>query len=69
MVIDEIYELALLNMSHVCFPPKFNLKGRHCNSASKLKSAALVLGLEPNTGFSMELAGDISVDVAFTRSD
>ena len=49
--------------------PKFTLKGRHCISTSKLKSVALVLGLGPNTGFSMESGGDISVDVAFTCSD
>ena len=48
--------------------PKVNLKGRHCISASKSKSAALVSGLGPNTGFALESGGDIPMDVASTCS-
>ena len=43
--------------------PKFNLKGRHLTSASKLKSADWVAGLGPNTGLSLESEVDVSVDV------
>ena len=48
--------------------PKFNWKGRHLTIASKSNSADWVLGLGPNTGFSLELGVGISVDVDSTYS-
>ena len=44
------------------------MKGRHCTSASKSKSAAWGSGLGPNTGFSLESGRDVSIGVDSTYS-
>ena len=69
MVIDEIYELGLLNVCHIFSSPTFDLKGKHSTSASKPKSVACVLHLGPNIGLPMEFGGDISADVASISSN
>ena len=69
MIIDEIQEPARAVMCHFCICPHIYLKGRWLISAWKLKSMALVFGLGPKDGLSLEVGGVISDSVTSTCCD